>query len=161
MANVFEPEWRDRKDPGLVGRTARVGAQAGAKQLGATLYEIAPGSAGSPLHAHHANEELIIVLAGSPVLRTANRQRQLATGEVVACPVGRTGAHQLLNESDEPARVLVVSTMLYPEVVEMLDSDKILAQSAPPGTDGRIALAFPRTAQVDRLAGEPPRRSPK
>ena len=45
--------------------------------------------------------------------------------------------------------------MVYPEVVEMLDSDKILAQTAPPGVAERLALAFPRSAQVDRLAGEP------
>ena len=155
MANVFEPEWKDQDDPGLVGRTARVGAQAGAERLGATIYEIAPGSVGSPLHAHHANEEMIVVLAGSPLLRTPNGERRLAIGEVVACLAGRQGAHQVINDSDHPVRVLVVSTMVYPEVVEMLDSDKILAQSAPPGTADRVALAFPRTAQVDRLAGEP------
>ena len=141
--------------PGLGGRTSRVAAQAGAERLGATLYEIAPGSAGSRLHAHHANEELIIVLAGRPMLRTANDARRLSVGEVVACPVGQRGAHQLLNDLDEPVRVLVVSTMVYPEVVEMLDSDKILAQTAPPGVAERLALAFPRSAQVDRLAGEP------
>lgn len=157
MANVFDPDWKDRTDPGLAGRTARVGAQAGAKRLGATLYEIAPGAAGSPLHAHHANEEMIIVLAGNPVLRTEDSHRRLASGEVVACPIGRRGAHQLLNDSAEPVRVLVVSTMVYPEVVEMLDSDKILAQSAPPGVTDRVALAFPRSANVDRLAGEPAR----
>jgi len=155
VANVFDPDWKDRKAPGLAGRAARVGAQAGAERLGATLYEIAPGAAGSPLHAHHANEEMIIVLAGSPVLRTEDDRRRLASGEVVACPVGRRGAHQLLNDSAEPVRVLVVSTMVYPEVVEMLDSDKVLAQSAPPGVADRIALAFPRSAHVDRLAGEP------
>lgn len=155
MANVLEPEWKDRGDSGLVGRTARVGAQAGAERLGATVYEIAPGSVGSPLHAHHANEELIIVLTGSPMLRTPDGKRRLATGEVVACLVGRRGAHQVVNDSDQPVRVLVVSTMVYPEVVEMLDSDKILAQSAPPGAPDRVALAFPRAAQVARLAGEP------
>jgi hypothetical protein len=44
--------------------------------------------------------------------------------------------------------------MIYPEVAEQLDSDKILVHSAPPGTADRLALAFPRAAQVDRLAGE-------
>lgn len=34
----------------------------------------------------------------------------------VACPVGRRGAHQLVNESAEPLRVLVVSTMVYPDM---------------------------------------------
>jgi uncharacterized cupin superfamily protein len=88
------------------------------------------------------------------MLRTADGQRRLDVGEVVACPVGRRGAHQLRNDSDEPVRVLVVSTMVYPGVVEMLDSDKILAQSDAPGVADRIALAFPRSAQVQRLAGE-------
>lgn len=72
VANVFELDWTDRHDPGLAGKTTRLGAPAGAERLGATVYEIAPGAAGSPLHAHHANEELIIVLAGSPTLRTAD-----------------------------------------------------------------------------------------
>jgi hypothetical protein len=44
--------------------------------------------------------------------------------------------------------------MVCPEIAEQLDSDKILVHSAPPGTADRLALAFPRKAQVDRLAGE-------
>jgi hypothetical protein len=45
--------------------------------------------------------------------------------------------------------------MVYPEIAEQLDSDKILVHSAPPGTADRLALAFPREAQFDRLVGEP------
>jgi uncharacterized cupin superfamily protein len=58
------------------------------------------------------------------------------------------------NKTDEQVRVLVISTMVYPEIAEQPDSDKILVHSAPPGTADRLALAFPREAQVDRLAGE-------
>jgi hypothetical protein len=43
---------------------------------------------------------------------------------------------------------------VYPEAVEMLDSDKILVISHPPGTIDRLFGAFPRSAVVDRLAGE-------
>jgi uncharacterized cupin superfamily protein len=154
MANIFEPEWVEREQPPLIGRVARVGAQAGAERLGATLYEIDPGGCGSPFHLHHGNEEMIVVLSGRPTLRTLVGTRELEPGEVVACPVGRQGAHQLQNNSDEEVRVLVISTMVYPEVAEQLDSDKILVHSAPPGTADRLALAFPREAQVDRLAGE-------
>jgi uncharacterized cupin superfamily protein len=154
MANIFEPEWVERDQPPLIGRAARVGAQAGAERLGATLYEIAPGGCGSPFHLHHGNEELIIVLAGRPTLRTLAGTRELEPGEVVACPVGRRGAHQVQNNSPEPVRVLVVSTMIYPEVAEQLDSDKLLVYSDAPGAPDRVALAFPRSAQVDRLAGE-------
>jgi uncharacterized cupin superfamily protein len=62
MANIYEPEWVERSDAPLRGRTARLGAAAGAERLGATLYQIDPGENGSPFHLHHANEEMIIVL---------------------------------------------------------------------------------------------------
>jgi hypothetical protein len=42
-----------RTDPGR--RTARVGAQAGARELGASVYELEPGAVDSPLRVHHAN----------------------------------------------------------------------------------------------------------
>jgi uncharacterized cupin superfamily protein len=153
-ANIFEPEWVEREQPPLIGRAARVGAQAGAERLGATLYEIDPRGCGSPFHLHHGNEEMIIVLSGRPMLRTLDGMRELEPGEIVACLTGRRGAHQLQNHGNEPVRVLVISTMVYPELAEQLDSDKVLVHSAPPGTADRLALAFPRGAQVDRLAGE-------
>jgi uncharacterized cupin superfamily protein len=154
MTNVYEPEWVERGDAPLRGRTARLGAAAGTERLGATLYEIDPGQNGSPFHLHHANEEMIVVLSGRPTLRTLEGSRPLAPGDIVACPVGRAGAHQLQNRTDAPVRALVISTMIYPETVEMLDSDKILVTSHPPGTPERLFGAFPRSAEVDRLAGE-------
>jgi len=154
VANIYEPEWVERANAPLRGRTARIGALAGAERLGATLYEIDPGQNGSPFHLHHANEELIIVLLGRPTLRTLGGSRVLEPGDVVACPIGRAGAHQLRNETDTPVRAVVVSTMIYPETAEMLDSDKVLVITHPPGTPDRLFGAFPRSAMVDRLAGE-------
>src|SRR5437762_6087664 len=130
MANIFQPEeWVERDEPPMIGRTARIGAHAGAERLGATLYEIDPNGYGSPFHLHHGNEEMIIVLSGSPTLRTIDGARTLDPGDVVACPVGRAGAHQIQNLTSDRVRVLVVSTMIYPEAAEMLDSDKILVIS--------------------------------
>jgi uncharacterized cupin superfamily protein len=100
MANIFEPKWVERDEPPLIGRAARVGAQAGAERLGATLYEIDPGGYGSPFHLHHGNEEMIVVLKGRPTLRTLDGMSELKHGDVVACPVGPRGAHQLQNNTD-------------------------------------------------------------
>jgi len=93
-------------------RGQRVGAAAGAEKLGATLYEVDPGGRVSPLHIHHANEELLIVLTGRPTLRTAEGERELVSGEVVTFPAGRRGAHQVLNRSGEGARVLMHTGLL-------------------------------------------------
>jgi uncharacterized cupin superfamily protein len=46
-----------------------VGAQAGAQELAANVYELDPGAVGSPLHVHYANEELLLVLAGTLSVR--------------------------------------------------------------------------------------------
>jgi uncharacterized cupin superfamily protein len=154
MSNLNDPQWVERTDAPLRGRTYRVGALAGAERLGATLYEIDPGQSGSPFHLHHANEEMVVVLSGRPTLRSLDGSRQLAPGDVVVFPAGRAGAHQLHNETETPVQALVISTMIYPETVEMLDSDKILVISDPPGTENRLFSAFPRSAQVDRLIGE-------
>ena len=48
----------------------RLGAAAGAQELGATLYELPPGTAVSPYHLHYGNEDLLIVLSGRPMVRT-------------------------------------------------------------------------------------------
>lgn len=99
------------------------------------MYDIQPGGRQADLHFHHANEELILVLAGTPTLYTLDGSRKLATGEVVACLRGRQGAHRLENRSDELARVLLVSTMLMPEVVEYPERPNgggVFVMSEPP-----------------------------
>lgn len=158
MANVFEPEWDAEQDrPPFTWRRARLGKQAGARELGASLFELAPGASSFPLHAHHANEELIIVIEGRPTLRGADGSRELAPGEVIACPVGREGAHRIDNRSDRTVCVLVVSTMIGPDVVEQLDSRKVLARSFAPGLDppehGVTLIARPED-NLDYLDGE-------
>ena len=138
MANVFEPEFdSDEQGTGFKHRRARLGRQAGSQRLGASLYEVPPGQATFPYHAHFANEEMLIVLGGQPTLRTPAGERELDEGEVVAFPVGPEGAHQLINRSDAPVRFVVISEMVAPEVNLYPDSDKVVAATRPPGGKSR------------------------
>ena len=135
--NVFEPRFDAEQDkPPFSWRRARLGRQAGSEKLGASLFELPPGASSFPLHIHHANEELIVVLVGRPTLRTLDGERELRAGEVVACPAGRRGAHRIDNRSDGPARFLIVSTMISPELNEYPDSGKVWARSFAPGAEG-------------------------
>jgi uncharacterized cupin superfamily protein len=160
MANLFEPEWDSEQDrPGFSYRRAKLAAQAGAERLGASLYELAPGESAFPYHWHSGNEELLIVAAGRPSLRTAEGWRELETGEVVALPRGQAGAHQVTNRSDEPARMLVVSEMNAPDVVAQPDSQKLLVATRPPGGVSRehdVFGTFRRSDEVDYWEGEEP-----
>jgi uncharacterized cupin superfamily protein len=158
MPSVFDPDWDSEQDrPPFVWRRARLGRQAGSEKLGASLYELAPGAASFPLHVHYANEELIVVVAGRPTLRTLDAERRLETGEVVACPTGREGAHRLDNRGPDVARVLIISTMLAPEVSEYPDSGKFgartYAHGAEPGGEA-VNLIARADARVDYFDGE-------
>jgi uncharacterized cupin superfamily protein len=137
VPNVFEPDWDAEQDrPPFSWRRARLGRQAGGERLGASLFELQPGASSFPLHVHHANEELLVVLAGAPTLRTIDSERELAPGELVSFPSGRRGAHRIDNRSEEPVRFLIVSTMIAPEVNEYPDSGKIWARNFAPGAEG-------------------------
>jgi len=137
-----QPQWEADKFAGR--HVASVGAQAGARELAANVYELAPGAVGSPLHVHHANEELLLVLDGTLSLRGPDGTQLLSAGAVVAFPRGQPGAHSLVNRADVPARYLVVSTTNRPDVVEYLDTRALLVVLA------EQRLAYPRGADADQ-----------
>ena len=159
MANVLEPQWDEEQErPPFSWRRARLGRQAGSRALGASLFELPPGCSSFPLHVHHANEEMLIVLAGRPTLRTLESERELAEGEIVACPVGRAGTHRIDNRSEGPVRLLVISTMLAPEINEYPDTGKVWARTWPPGEprpdEAVDLLVRPDQQRADYLDGE-------
>ena len=136
MPNVFDPEWDAERDADpFRWKRARLAKQAGARDLGASLFEVPPRGATFPLHAHFANEELLVVLSGRPTLRTRDGERVLEAGEVVAFPAGLEGAHRLENRSDDPVRLLIVSTMRAPEINAMLEDGRYWLRDYVPGTD--------------------------
>ena len=137
MANVFRPQFEPddpSQPPAYKVRGEQLGRAAGSKRLGASLYEVPPGSSICPYHWHSANEEMLIVLTGTPTLRTPEGERELAEGEVVAFPVGPRGAHKVTNKSATDQRVLMVSEMNEPEVAVYPDSDKVMARQQAPGS---------------------------
>ncbi len=151
-ANIFTSDF-DEDFRGLVKR-ARLGWRAGTEQLGISLYELAPGAPRefSKYHLQYANEELLIVLSGRPTLRTPDGERRLEKGEIAPFPVGRRGAHQLFNETDEPVRYLMLSTMNAPDVMAYPDEGRVGLISRPRGSRGdeeELAAWFRLDDQVD------------
>ena len=147
-ASVTSPVWEFEQDDPLF-RIARVGAQAGSEEIGACLYELGAGARASPLHIHRANAELLVVLAGSPTVRRASGEReQLQPGSVVSFPVGAAGGHSIENDGPETARLLVISTMRFPDVVEQPEDHRVLVMHGPPA-DGTEFLLFRRSDGSD------------
>ena len=86
-------------------------------QLGASLIEYLPRSPDSPMHMHYGVEEMFFVLSGTPTVRTPEGAEALAPGDVVYFPEGQGGLHTFSNPTDEPVRMLGISTKRFPDVL--------------------------------------------
>jgi uncharacterized cupin superfamily protein len=156
MVNIDDPQYDElREGEGFRCKRARISRQAGAERLGVSLWEVPPGEAAYPYHAHLTEEELLIVLEGRPSLRTPSGWRELETGEVVPFLRGEQGAHQIVNRSDSVVRFVAFSTNGEPDIVLQLDSDKLGAfERLPEG--GGLRMWFRREDQVGYYEGESP-----
>lgn len=131
LFNLYGDNWDETRDrEGWRIKEAFVGHHIGGALIGASMSEIEPGSKHWPYHTHFANEEWAIVLRGEPTLRTPEGEQVLKEGDVVCFPRGNDGAHQIVNNTDSPVRVLMLSSMVTPDIVEYLDTDKVFATNA-------------------------------
>jgi uncharacterized cupin superfamily protein len=137
MSNLNDP--REMTANGVAA--TRVAERAGAKHLGASIYELAPGGE-MVFHYHVQREELLIVLSGELSLRTAVGWEQLPEGEVVAFPRGERGAHGFRNDSEEPVRVLMISEMTGPNISVYPDKNQVGIFDAGQRPERRFGALF-------------------
>ena len=151
VVNLFGDDWdRVEERDGFRSRDAWVGQHLGAELIGGSVYELDPGQKTFPYHLHHANEEWLIVLRGRPTLRSPDGERELGEGDTVCFRRGPEGAHQVINRTGETARILMLSTMIRPELVEYPDSGKVGARDAK----GERLLMIRPGPQLDYWDGE-------
>jgi uncharacterized cupin superfamily protein len=156
VANVNDDEpLQLREHDGFRARRVRLGHALGTERLGASVWEVEPGQAAYPYHFHLAEEELVLVLAGRPSLRTPDGWRELAEGDLVAFRRGDGGAHQLVNRTTEPVRFLAVSENGEPDLVFYPDSQKLGASERRPDGSG-FSEWFRIADAVDYYHGEQP-----
>jgi uncharacterized cupin superfamily protein len=131
IANVFTIACDDGMEhEGFRIRETQLGDRLGADLIGGSVYDVDPGKKLWPYHLHHANEEWMVVLRGRPTLRTPEGERELVEGDVACFPRGATGAHLVRNATEDPVRILMLSTSIVPDIVEYPDSGKHYALSA-------------------------------
>jgi uncharacterized cupin superfamily protein len=126
--NLFGDEWDGGRDrPGWEWKRLQVGERLGAEKIGASLYELAPGQRTFPYHWQAVQEEWLIVLAGKPTLRDPSGERSLEPGDCVVFKRGPEGAHTVRNDTDEPARLLLLSSDRdgHAEIAFYPDSGKV------------------------------------
>jgi uncharacterized cupin superfamily protein len=111
-------------------RGLRLLDRSGRPRLVCSVWELDPGARSPQYHAHHAAEEMLLVLRGEAVLRTPDGERRLSEGEVVHFPVGSSGAHQVKNESEHVVRYLMVGAHNPFDAVEYIDEARVVVYSA-------------------------------
>ena len=77
-----------------------------------------------PYHYEYPEEEWLIVLAGSVVVRHPGGEDELVAGDIVCFPSGPAGAHKVTNRGDETARVLMFSTVQTPAIAVTQQQDR-------------------------------------
>ncbi|HKP91557.1 MAG TPA: cupin domain-containing protein [Thermoleophilaceae bacterium] len=141
----------DPADPdGFRAGSKHLGPDLGAKATGVTVYDLEPGQAVCPYHYEHGEEEWLLVVAGTPSVRTPEGTEGLEPNDVVFFPTGPEGAHQVRNDSDARARVLMWSNVVFPTSTVYPDSDKVGIYTRGRDDD----LIVPRSARVDYFEGE-------
>jgi uncharacterized cupin superfamily protein len=114
--NVFSAENRE----GRIDVARAVGSAATVM----FVYDLAPGEGSSPYHYEY-EEEWLLVVEGTVVVRAPDGEHTLERGDLVCFPPGPEGAHKVMNRSDAPARTLLFSSARVPAVSVYPDSDKI------------------------------------
>ncbi len=150
--NLDEADYQaDDRDPeGFRATMLRPGPALGATQTGMSAYELPPGQAICPYHYEYAEEEWLVVLEGSPSVRGPEGTRELRPMDALFFPRGPEGAHQVRNDSESPARVLMFSTVITPAATVYPDSDKIGVFTGNRADD----VIVKRSAGVDYFDGE-------
>ena len=126
-----------------------VGRALGSTELLMFVYDIAPGASSSPYHYEY-DEEWLLVVDGTVVLRAPDGEHALQRGDLVRFPRGPAGAHKLMNRSDSPARTLMFSVRGRGYAVSVYpDSDTIGVFAG-----GEDDLVFERRTAVPWAHGE-------
>lgn len=157
----WEKLFKGMKPPpeGYDARRAGIGRRIGAQKLGYNVMILPPGKRAYPRHSHRVNEEMFLILEGEGELRVGDERWPVRKHDVIACPPGGPEtAHQLINTStSSELRVLSVSTMESPDMIEYPDSGKMSFGGFFPSADGKpqFVRGLMRSGQnVDYWEGE-------
>jgi uncharacterized cupin superfamily protein len=121
----------------------------GSSETAMYIYDLLPGQSQCPYHYEY-NEEWLLVVDGTIVLREPDGERTLERGELVRFPPGPTGAHQITNRSESPARTLMFSSSRVPAVSVYPECNKIGVWPGNQVDD----LVFRRDSAVSWAEGE-------
>jgi uncharacterized cupin superfamily protein len=162
IMNLDEVVFDDIEDNGYyTSKRGQISDHIGARKLGYNLTELPPGKAQCPLHNHHGEEEMFLILEGEGELRFGGQRHPIRKHDVIACPTGGPEvAHQIINTGTTTMRYLALSNVVDLETCEYPDSNKVMVASGPRGQRGlrKMFRAENTVDYYDRESTDPPSR---
>jgi uncharacterized cupin superfamily protein len=151
-ANVFTAacEYDASDPPGYESAALHLSKLLGGESLAVKVFELPPGQSVCPYHYEY-EEEWLVALEGSVLLRTPAGEETLERGEAVCFASGPDGAHKVSNTGAETARLMMFSSAREPAVAVYPDSDKI---GVWPGNDRDKVMLHRGDGGVDYWDGE-------
>jgi uncharacterized cupin superfamily protein len=120
--NLLAPDLDQSSErDGYRWRGAEIGGAVGAEEIAGRLYELGAGQRNAPYHFHHGIEEWLVVVDGTPTVRSPDGERTLQRGDTLCFPAGPAGAHQVTGAGT----ILILSTRRIPDAIEYPDSGKL------------------------------------
>ena len=109
--------------------TGEIGEALGLKGLGAMLHVVPAGKTAFPYHRHHVSDEMFLILSGTGEYRIGEERPPVRAGDCLGAPAGGE-AHQIINTGSEELRYIGFSNNTNAEVVEYVDSGKMIGVTA-------------------------------
>ena len=119
-----------------------------ADHLGASLIEYPPQAPGGPMACTTASRRCSSSSAGRRTFERRTAREELSSGDVVYFPEGRDGLHTFSNPTDEPVRMLGISTKRFPDVLAYPErgvawvATRHPERPAPEGGDAGVIARF-------------------
>lgn len=108
----------------MAGRSTQLlGDLAGLSQFGVNIVTLQPSAVASLRHWHLREDEFAMVLDGVLTLIEGDDEVEMRAGDCAAWKAGVATGHRFVNQSDAPARFLVVGTKVDEDICTYVDVD--------------------------------------
>lgn len=98
------------------------------RQYTINFVEVEPENYAYSYHWHEMNEEAFYIISGTGVVKIADGEVNVKSGDVITFPTGPKGAHVIRNASKTEKLIYIdFDTNNKAEIVHLLDANKIMA----------------------------------
>jgi uncharacterized cupin superfamily protein len=101
----------------------------GSQLCGFRIERLQPGKQSSPLHRHHLQEELFLILKGAGTLRHGTQEAPVKAGDFILYLAGDPDPHTFINTGDEPLEFIATGNRSSYEVCEYPEEGTVFVEA--------------------------------